>query len=247
MVSIYLVYIDHMIILYYIYYGFILSVYYSYTLSLYQDCVATILPYPHYIGNRGADFDVASAISDPDSVWIVRPQLYFQCTVRPLNAVKGRYNRYSDEITLDLVFFSPFEDLHLQTSGTMEANGIRKLYEPSPVPTLYIGRVGDLLGRVPLFPCHLDGNITSTIPHKYAPRQKQAFEYGCADGSGQGSRRGSHVYEINTWLWNFGRPQPRIGGLSVTKIEGVRSQSRTESARRAAETRKARKRAVDQI
>ena len=105
-----------------------------------------------------------------------------------------------DETTLDLVFFSPFEDLHLQTSGTMETNGIRKLYEPSPVPTLYVGRIEDLLGRVPLFPCFLDGNTTSTIPHKYAPRQKQAFEYGCADGSGQGSRRGSHVYEINTWL-----------------------------------------------
>ena len=145
------------------------------------------------------------------------------------------------------MFFSPFEDLHLQTSGTMETNGTRKLYEPSPVPTLYVGRIEDLLGRVPLFPCFLDGNTTSTIPHKYAPRQKQAFEYGCADGSGQGSRRGSHVYEINTWLWNFGRPQPRIGGLSVAKIEGVSSQSRTESARRAAETRKARKRAVDQI
>jgi hypothetical protein len=49
------------------------------------------------------------------------------CTVRPLNAVKRRYNCYSDETTLDLVFFSPFEDLHLQTSGTMETNGIRKL------------------------------------------------------------------------------------------------------------------------
>jgi dolichol-phosphate mannosyltransferase len=73
---------------------------------------------------------------------------------------------------------------------------------------LYVGRIEDLLGRVPLFPCFLDGNTTSTIPHKYAPRQKQAFAFGCADGSGQGSRRGSHVYEINTWLWNFGRPQP---------------------------------------
>jgi hypothetical protein len=39
------------------------------------------------------------------------------------------HNRYSDETTLDLVFFSPFEDLRLQTSGTMETNGIRKLYE----------------------------------------------------------------------------------------------------------------------
>ncbi len=39
---------------------------------------------------------------------------------------------------LDLVFFSAFEDLRLITSesGTMESNGIRKLYEASPVPTL---------------------------------------------------------------------------------------------------------------
>jgi hypothetical protein len=91
------------------------------------------------------------------------------------------------------------------------------------------------------------GNTTYSIPHKYAPRQKQAFEYGCADGSDQGSRRGSHVYEINTWLWNFGRSRPRIGGLSVAKTEMIRRQSRSETSRRAAETEKARKRAVDQI
>jgi hypothetical protein len=64
--------------------------------------------------------------------------------------------------------------------------GLCKLYEPSPVPTLYVGRIEDLLGRVPLFQCFLDGNATSTIPHKYAPRQKQDFAFGCADGSGQG-------------------------------------------------------------
>jgi hypothetical protein len=129
----------------------------------------------------------------------------------------------------------------------METNGIRKLYEPSPVPTLYVGRIEDLLGRVPLFPCFLDGNTTSTIPHKYAPQQKQAFEFGCADGSGQGSRRGSHVYEINTWLWNFGRPQPRIAGLSVAKTERIRRASRSDSARRAAGTRKARKVTAEEI
>ncbi len=49
------------------------------------------------------------------------------------------------------MFFSAFEDLHLQISGTMEANGIRKLYEPYPVPNLYVGRIEDLLGRVQLF------------------------------------------------------------------------------------------------
>jgi hypothetical protein len=152
-----------------------------------------------------------------------------------------------DEITLDLVFFCAFEDLHLQTTGTMETNGIRKLYKPSPVPTLYVGRIEDLLGRVPLFPCFLDGNTTSTIPHKYAPRQKQAFAFCCADGSGQGSRRGSHVYEINTWLWNFGRPQPRIAGLSVAKTEKIHRASSSDSARRAAGTRKARKVTAEEI
>ncbi len=79
--------------------------------------------------------------------------------------------------------------------------------------------VEDLFGRVPLIPCFLGGNATSTIPHKYSNQQKDAFEYCCADGAGPTSRRGSHVYEINTWLWNFGRPQPRVGGLSVAKTE----------------------------
>ncbi len=99
-----------------------------------QDCVATIPPYLHYIGKRDADYDDASNISDPDSMWIVRQQLFFTCAVNPLNATRGRYNRYSEDMALDLVFFSAFEDLRLLTSGTMESNGIRKLYEPSPVP-----------------------------------------------------------------------------------------------------------------
>ncbi len=75
-----------------------------------------------------------------------------------------------------------------------------------PGPTLYVGRADDVLGRVPLISCFLDGNATSTIPHKYSSRQKDAFGCCCADGAGPTSRRGSHVYEINAWLWNFGRP-----------------------------------------
>ena len=130
--------------------------------------------------------------------------------------------------------------LRLRTTGTMESNGIRKVYEPSPVPTLYVGRAEDLLGRVPLFLCFLDGNTTSTIPYKYAARQKQAFKFGCANGQGPASCLGSHVYEINTWLWNFGRPQPRVGGLSVAKTERIRRQSRSETSRRAWKTRQAR-------
>jgi hypothetical protein len=160
-----------------------------------QDCLATIPPYPYYIGDRGADYDVVASIPDPDSMWVVRPQLFFTCTVRPPHATRGRHNKYAEDIALNLVFFSAFEDLGLRTTGTMESNGIRKLYEPSPVPTLYVGRVED----------------------------------------------------INDWLWNFGRPQPRVGGLSVAKTERIRRKSRSETSRRAWETRKARKMAAEEI
>ncbi len=49
------------------------------------------------------------------------------------------------------------------------------------IPTLYVGRVDDLLGQVPLIPCFLEGNATSTIPRKYSSRQRDAFECCCAD------------------------------------------------------------------
>ncbi len=110
-------------------------------------------------------------------MWFVHLQLFFTCTVRPLNATRSSYNSYSVDMALDLVCFSAFEDLRLRTSGTMESNDTRKLYEPSPVPTLYDGRVEDLRGRVPFVPCFLDGNTAATIPYKYSARQKQAFEF----------------------------------------------------------------------
>ena len=87
----------------------------------------------------------------------------------------------------------------------------------------------------------IDGNATFTIPHKYASRQRTAFDCRCADGPGQASRKGSHVYEINTWLWSFGRPQPRVGGLSVSKAQRLRKASRSEAAKRAWVTKRARK------
>ena len=114
-----------------------------------------------------------------------------------------------------------------------------KYFEPSPVPTLYNGRVEDLLGRVPLISCFLEGNATSTIPHKYSSRQRDAFECSCADGAGHNSQRGSHVYKINTWLWNFGRPQPRVGGLSVAKTEKIRRKSLSEASKNGWATKKA--------
>ena len=72
-----------------------------------------------------------------------------------------------------------------------------------------------------------------------------AFQYGIADATAMDGRRGSNVYEVNPWLWQFGRGRPRLGGLSVSetkeKSEAVvragakRSQEplrRSEAARR---------------
>jgi hypothetical protein len=56
--------------------------------------------YSHYIGDSGADFDVASAISDSDTVWIVRPQPVLKTLspffVAPLGATKKRQSFLSN-------------------------------------------------------------------------------------------------------------------------------------------------------
>ena len=133
----------------------------------------TTPPHPFYIGERDNNYDVAD---DQDSICFVRPQLFFHCTLCPIGARVGSRNRCDEDIALNLIFFSAFEELRLRT----------------------------------------------------------------ADGAGPNSRRGSHVYEINTWLWNFGRPQPRVGGLSVSKTEKIRRKSRSEASKRGWATKKAR-------
>jgi hypothetical protein len=40
----------------------------------------------------------------------------------------GDRNRYDEDIPLDLIFFSPFEDLRLRTAGIMESKGIHRVY-----------------------------------------------------------------------------------------------------------------------
>jgi hypothetical protein len=83
--------------------------------------LATIPPHPFYIGERDDDYDFAESLFDPDSMWFVRPQLFFHCTLRPIGTVAGSYNSSDKDIPLDLVFFSPFEELRLRTAGIMES------------------------------------------------------------------------------------------------------------------------------
>ena len=116
-----------------------------------------------------------------------------------------------------------------------------KLYEPSPTPCLYVAPAENMVGRVPLMPLFLAGNSTPTIPHLYSKSKDTGFPMGCADAAAVDGRRGSNVYEVNPWLWQFGRGKPRLGGLSVEKTQERMQAARDERSLRAAETRQRRK------
>ena len=109
----------------------------------------------------------------------------------------------------------------MPTTGPMD-HATSKLYEQSPTPILYVAPCENMLGRVPLFPCFLQGNTTPAIPHKLRHLKASAFQYGIAHATAVDGRRGSNVYEVNPWLWQFGPGRPRLGGLSVSETKDKR-------------------------
>ena len=92
-----------------------------------------------------------------------------------------------------------------------------------------------------LFPLFLAGNTTPTIPHVFSKRKDSGFPMGCADAAALDGRRGSNVYEVNTWLWQFGRGKPRLGGLTVEETADRQLAKVVDRKKRAAETRRRRK------
>ncbi len=69
-------------------------------------------------------------------------------------------------------FLVPLRTFYFASLASWKATKSESFTRPPLIPTLYVGKVEDILGRVPLFPCFLDGNITSTIevtiPYKCA-------------------------------------------------------------------------------
>ena len=90
-------------------------------------------------------------------------------------------------------------------------------------------------------PLYLAGNSTPTIPHLYSKRKDSGFPMGCADAAAVDGRRGSNVYEVNPWLWQFRRGKPRLGGLSVEAAAQRMADASLESRKQAAKTRRQRK------
>ena len=93
-----------------------------------------------------------------------------------------------------------------------------------------------MVGRVPLIPLFLAGNSTPTIPHQYS-QHKRSFPVGICDTAAADGRRGSNLYEVNLWLWQFGRGKPCLGGLSVEKTDDRKEAAQKERLLHGAETR----------
>ena len=202
-----------------------------------MDTIVVVPPFPYCIEEDRHNVPL-------EDCWYARPQLFFTCVMRPKNGRLPKDKRCHagpDDIRYTLVFFSTFEELNLPMKGPMEDSGVVKLYEPSPTPCLYVGPAELMVGRVPLLPLYLAGNATPTIPHMFSKRKEAGFPFGCADAAALDGRRGSNIYEVNPWLWQFGRGKPRLGGLSI-KQTGERKKVASDARhKRAAETKRARK------
>ena len=94
------------------------------------------------------------------------------------------------------------------------------LYEraASQLPTLYVCPVENVLGRVPLMPCYLKGNLHNTIPHSLRHAVPPAA--GAAADSKPDSGTDSRLFEVNIWMWRYGRAFPRK--ISVEDAEEMR-------------------------
>ena len=194
-----------------------------------QDCACLVAPYPF----RSVPFDEFNVTRDFDitgagDVWYARPQLFFKCTLCPTGA-KDDPSQYKE---FSLVFFSTFEPISLTPDSCMQQKGVPMLYErPATVlPSLYVCPVQNVLGRVPLIPCYLNGNASNTIPYRY----RGAVPAEAAADSRPDNGTGSRLFEINIWMWRYGRTFPRE--VTVADAVAMRKERVQESRRRAAAT-----------
>jgi hypothetical protein len=89
----------------------------------------------------------------------------------------------------------------------------------------------------------LYGNSTPimVIPRSFSRFKGSGFPVGCADSATADGRRRSNLYEVDQWLWKFGRCKPGLGGLTVDETAMRKNTVREENVKRSAETRRRRR------
>ncbi len=98
------------------------------------------------------------------------------------------------------------------------------------MPTLYVCPVENTLGRVHLLPFYLKGNTVNTIPYSC----RSQIPRGAAADSRPDSGTGSRLFEVNIWMWKYGRPFPRK--VSVEEAVAMQKRRVQESRARGAAT-----------
>ena len=80
------------------------------------------------------------------------------------------------------------------------------------------------------------------LSHMYSKNKSACFPAGSADAAAEDGRRGSNVYEVNTWLCQFGRGKPHIGGLTIEETAERQDSASKSSDKCRKETREGRRR-----
>ena len=184
--------------------------------------MVVIPPFPFH--NAPDEFDTKSAFH---KAWKVRPFLFFRCKIRPLEASGS-----DSDIALQLMFFSRFFPCDLTKQHPLQKAGSEMLYDPSPEPHLFVGHIHHALGRVPLMPCFLDGNTTPTIPKSQREQKRTKFPWGQADNP---RGLGSKLYEVNNFMWEFGRPKKRE--MSFEAAQAMRKKRQDEAVKKRVSTK----------
>ena len=98
---------------------------------------------------------------------------------------------------------------------------------------------GERAGARPLIPCFIGGNSHPTIPHSF----KDDPRLGSASADTPRDRGNcSRLYEVNIWMWLYGRGHPRM--VSIAEAERIRRKRISKSRIKAGETRKRRSEAA---
>ena len=204
-------------------------------IRLAQEVVVVLAPFPNN-PNPVAEFDVVRDfdLNGDGLVWYARPQLFFNCTLCSRGCQGPEYS--ADHKEVSLVYFSTFEPINLTPNSVMQKAGVPMLYDTASnprLPSLYICPAANVLLRAPLIPCFIDGNTHPTIPYKFM----NSRNLGSASADTQPDRgNGSRLYEVNLWLWRYGRGQPLT--MSIDEAEAARQDRISEARRRAEETKK---------
>ena len=168
-------------------------------------------------------------------LWYGRLQLLFRCTLCSLCARLAPWKTYG------AIPKCTFEPVDLTPNSVMQQEGVPMFYDSascSALPCLYICPVKNVLGRVPMIPCFVAGNSHPTIPHGFARSGRAVLGSGMAD-TRPDSGNGSRLYELNLWMWRYGRGQVRK--VSVAKAMEARVKRLREARARAGETAKRRR------